>query len=252
VSAHRKPSTPRRRRSRRDTIPGSAEAAGVAVLVLMMLFGIFTVAHRSQDVTPPPAAQQASAPRQQQPPRELGAPTALHRINVAAPSTYPVYRRDKFGSGWADLDHDGCNTREEILARDMTDLGLEDNCNVLTGTLHDPYTGRTIDYNESVNAASVQIDHVVSLSSAWRQGASNWTAAKRIKFANDPLNLIAVDGPTNQSKGDSGPATWQPPNTTFRCAWDRRYVQVTYKYRLTLPSADWDTLETTLAGCKKR
>jgi Protein of unknown function (DUF1524) len=80
---------------------------------------------------------------------------------------------------------------------------------VASGTLADPYANRTIAFLRGGGTSdAVQIDHVVALSDAWQTGAFQWTAAKRLQFANDPLELLAVDGPSNESKGDGDAATW--------------------------------------------
>lgn len=195
------------------------------------------------------------------PPRPdlLGAPTALKRIKVAEPVNEPPYRRAMFGDGWGDVDRDGCNTREEIMARDLTDVTFEDDrqgepdCNVIAGTLAEKYTGRTLRYREE-DSQAVQIDHVVALSRAWRLGAWQWATTERKAFANDPLNLLAVDGPTNSRKSDQGPGTWMPPNRAYECAYARRYVRVVYKYRnapLRISRGDQAVLARTLEDCKR-
>ncbi|MBN3585236.1 HNH endonuclease, partial [Algoriphagus aestuarii] len=120
------------------------------------------------------------------------------------------YRREEFGHGWIDTDSNGCSTRNDILARDLDNVQLaSDGCKVLSGTLHDPYTGKTIEFTAD-DPRAVQIDHIVPLSLAWRMGASEWDRETRIEFANDPGNLLASDGPANQQKGDAGPGEWQP------------------------------------------
>ena len=157
----------------------------------------------------------------------------------------PDYDRDAFGESWTDDSgapwaHDGCRTREEVLHRDVrapTFRPGTDDCVVLDGLLDDPYTGKLIEFSKS-RATQVQIDHVVPLAMAWRQGASGWSEARRTTFANDPLELLAVDGEANQEKGASGPAAWLPPNRRVRCAYAVRVAQVAMKYDLDLPRAD--------------
>lgn len=181
-------------------------------------------------------------------PVDLGAPTALSRIRVADAVDDGTYERSEFGYDWLDLDGDGCNTREEIMARDLTDTERPDGCNVVAGVLDDPYTGRSITYSES-DPTAVQIDHVYPLSLAWQHGAEQWSDERREAFANDPRNLIAADGPTNASKGDSGPADWMPLDRDFVCTYARRYAQVAYAYRLTISAADRDSLRLALGTC---
>ncbi|WP_249345323.1 HNH endonuclease family protein [Microbispora sp. H11081] len=155
------------------------------------------------------------------------------------------YDRDKFGYAWADNVDDvpwgrnGCDTRNDLLKRDGGDIKYRDgsNCVIVSMTIYDPYTGKTIDWTKS-EAAEVQIDHVMPLSYDWQMGASRWSESKRKRIANDPLNLIPVDGSTNGSKGDSGPATWLPPRTEIRCSYAVRFAQVALKYNLPVTSAD--------------
>src|SRR5947199_120048 len=75
-------------------------------------------------------------------------------------------------------------------------------------------------------SAAVQIDHVVALSDAWQTGAQLLPALERARLANDPVELLAVDGPTNEAKGDGDAATWLPPNKPFRCAYVARQIAV--------------------------
>jgi hypothetical protein len=122
------------------------------------------------------------------------------------------YSRAQFGPAWADVDHNGCDTRNDILRRDLTRITFRaGTCVVLSGLLHEPYSGRDVVFSKA-HASAVQIDHVVALSDAWQKGAAAWTADRRRQFANDPLNLLAVDGPLNDKKGDGDAATWLPPN----------------------------------------
>ena len=133
------------------------------------------------------------------------------------------YRRAAFGDSWTDDNnapggHNGCDTRNDVLDRDLVDKTYVSikRCPtaVATGTLHDPYTNATIAFVRGDQiGASVQIDHIVPLAYAWDLGARNWTDEMRLRFANDPANLIAVAGQANQDKGDQEPADWMPPNT---------------------------------------
>lgn len=168
------------------------------------------------------------------------------------------YARDEFGQRWSDdvpvaLGHNGCDTRNDILARDLVDVeyrpGTRD-CVVVSGTLHDPFTGATIDFvrgNDTSNA--VQIDHVVSLSDAWQKGAQGLDPDTRRAFSNDPLNLLAVDGPANQQKGDGDAATWLPSNSSFRCRYVARQTVVKHRYGLWVTQAERDAIERWLGTC---
>jgi len=155
------------------------------------------------------------------------------------------YDRDEFGYAWADnadgipMARNGCDTRNDILARDGRNPKYRSgsDCVLESLTIYDPYTETVIEWRKS-QAAKVQIDHVMPLSYNWQMGASRWSKAKRVQIANDPLNLLAVDGSTNSSKGDSSPATWLPPSRKIRCAYVVRFAQVALKYDLPVTPAD--------------
>jgi hypothetical protein len=152
-------------------------------------------------------------------------------VKGRAPKT--GYDREQFGPAWADVDRNGCDTRNDVL----------------TGTLADPYTGQVIDFERGPRSAEVQIDHVVALSDAWQKGAQQWDAETRRQFANDPANLLAVDGPANGAKGDGDAATWLPPSTGYRCAYVVRQVRVKAAYGLWVTQAEHDAMGRQLDGC---
>ena len=159
------------------------------------------------------------------------------------------YSRDQFGSGWASTA--GCDTRNRILRRDLNPVTIQtgtQGCLVVSGRLADPYTGRTITMTRGVGD-QVQIDHVTALSDAWQKGAQGWSSSRRISFANDPLNLLAVDGSTNESKGDGDAATWLPPNKSFRCAYVARQIAVKSKYGLWVTAAEKAAMARILTVC---
>ncbi|MFF2326983.1 MULTISPECIES: HNH endonuclease family protein [unclassified Streptomyces] len=155
------------------------------------------------------------------------------------------YARDKFGYAWMDtadgvpLARNGCDTRNDLLHRDGENIRLRagSDCVVIAMTLHDPYTGKTIEWRKE-KAAEVQIDHVVPLSYSWQMGSARWPLSKRKQLANDVLNLIPVDGRTNSAKSDSGPASWLPPNKQIRCAYAVRFAQVALKYEMAVTQPD--------------
>ncbi|WP_410468629.1 HNH endonuclease family protein, partial [Arthrobacter sp. A2-55] len=171
-------------------------------------------------------------------------------IKGRAPKT--GYSRSEFGQAWADLDRNGCDTRNDMLNRDLTAKtfkpGTRD-CVVLTGVLADPYTATTIDFVRGPQSARVQIDHVVALSDAWQKGAQQLSLQQRTAFANDPLNLLAVDGPTNQKKGDGDAATWLPPNKSYRCEYVARQISVKATYKLWVTQAEHDAMARILGSC---
>jgi hypothetical protein len=173
-------------------------------------------------------------------------------VKGRAPKT--GYDRALFGQAWADVDRNGCDTRNDVLRRDLRPYLLKSGthgCLVLSGTLQDPYLGRTVAFVRGQSTSSkVQIDHVVPLSDAWQKGAQQWTTPRRTAFANDVLNLLAVDGLTNQRKSDSDAATWLPPNKSYRCTYAARQIAVKVKYGLWVTSAEQDALARILEGCR--
>jgi hypothetical protein len=160
------------------------------------------------------------------------------------------YERSEFGSGWATVA--GCDMRNRILARDLIEVNKADGgCTVLNGRLQDPYTAKEIIFKRGNQTSDdVQIDHVVALSDAWQKGARTMTFDSRVRFANDPLNLLAVDGPTNVQKGGSDAASWLPPNKAYRCQYVARQVLVKYTYGLWVTMAEKDAITRVLNTCK--
>ncbi len=178
---------------------------------------------------------------------------ALASVAVRGRAPRTGYQREEFGSGWVDTDGNGCDTRNDVLARDLTGVayvpGTED-CVVASGTLADPYSATTIAFRRGQGTSErVQVDHVVALSDAWQKGAQGWAAGRRAAFANDPQNLLAVDGPLNAAKGDGDAATWLPPQTGYRCAFVARQVAVKARYGLWMTRAERDAVAGVLEAC---
>ncbi|MEX5236153.1 GmrSD restriction endonuclease domain-containing protein [Kocuria arenosa] len=183
---------------------------------------------------------------------DVEAIAALGALEVKGRAPKTGYDREKFGEAWADVDGNGCDTRNDILYRDLTGPVTSDGCTVTRGTLNpDPYTDTTIDFVRGpATSADVQIDHVVALSDAWQKGAQQLDADTRVLFANDPLNLLAVDGPTNQEKGDKDAASWLPPNKDFRCEYVAIQIAVKAKYDLWITQAEKDAMKRVLDTCQ--
>ena len=191
---------------------------------------------------------------------ELASPSAPTGDAASALAALPVkgraprtgYDRDQFGQRWADVDRDGCDQRNQVLARDLdaVEYRSERSCVVVAGALLDPYTGDGVPFVRGEDtSADVQIDHVVALSNAWQTGAQQLSPEERELLANDPLNLLAVDGPTNQSKGDGDAATWLPPARGFRCEYVARQVAVKSTYGLWVTAAEADAIARVLDDC---
>jgi len=212
--------------------------------------------------TPPPipATTAATTPVVVPVPARTTAPSAtgpaaaaLAALAVKGRAAKTGYSRDAFGPAWADVDQNGCDTRDDVLRRDLTATTVaagSEGCELATGTLTDPYSGTTIAFTRGVDTSSeVQIDHVVALSNAWQTGAFAWTPTTREQFANDPLNLLAVQGRLNSQKGDGDSATWLPPATRIRCSYVARQVAVKTKYRLWATPPERAATARLLTGC---
>lgn len=171
----------------------------------------------------------------------------LNSLQVKGRAPKTGYSREQFGKGWA-KDSSGCDTRNRILKRDLKEAQENSKCQVISGILDDPYTGKQIIFSRD-KASAIQIDHVVALSDAWQKGAQQISTEERKQLANDPLNLLASDGSANQQKGDSDAATWLPPNKSFRCEYVSRQIAVKKKYKLWITEAEKSAMQTVLANC---
>jgi hypothetical protein len=177
----------------------------------------------------------------------------LETVPVKGRAAKTGYSRDMFGQSWADVDRNGCDTRNDILKRDLTSIVYKSrtrDCVVLSGTLSDRYSGESINFvRGNVTSMEVQIDHVVALSNAWQTGAFQLTLAQRTALANDPLNLFAVKGRLNSQKGDGDAATWLPPLKNFRCAYVAQQIAVKAKYSLWVVAPEKAAMLNILAKC---
>lgn len=195
---------------------------------------------------------QPVAPTQQRSGNGELASAALEMLPVKGRAPKTGYKRAQFGDGWAKLGN--CDTRNLILQRDLKDTILEDDkCKVRTGALNDPYTGKDIAFTRGAStSAAVQIDHVVALSNAWQTGAQQLSTERRMQLANDPLELLAVDGPANQQKGDGDAATWLPSNKPFRCQYIARQIAVKRKYALWVTESEKAAMARVLSSCPEQ
>lgn len=175
---------------------------------------------------------------------------ALATLPVKGRAPQTNYSRAQFDANWELVG--ACDVRNHILARDMHNVKTvsETDCTVASGMLNDPYTGEVMSFSRGPGSSTaVQIDHVVALSNAWQTGAQQLTPQQRQAFANDALNLLAVDGPTNQKKGDGDAATWLPPNKDYRCRYVARQIAVKVKYSLWVTVAEYDAIKRVLGNC---
>jgi hypothetical protein len=178
-------------------------------------------------------------------------------LTTTRPIEDGTYQREAFGASWADIDGNGCNQRDDVLQRDAVPgtltVAQQGACNhdVIAGTWHDPYTGRTLVFTNLKDlgqAMAIQIDHIVPLAEAWYSSARDWSAEKRQRFANDLPELLAVDGPTNESKGDGDPAAWRP-RKGFQCEYAERWIAVKSTWGLTVDPSEIHALTQMLAYC---
>jgi hypothetical protein len=186
------------------------------------------------------------------------AATALDGLRVAEKASLDGYERGcgngegcVFGPAWADVDRNGCDQRNDVLHRDLTEVEVRQGtqgCVVIAGVLDDPYTGRTVRF-EKADAAEVPIDHVVPLAAAWAQGAAAWSDDQRRTFANDLANLMATTRSENSAKGDSTADEWVPADPSYGCSYATVVVTVKSAYALAVTPAEWETLRSLLATC---
>lgn len=256
----RKTAKPRWRRRALATALAAVSVAAVAgVLVWQERAGQVSgpsPTWRAEPTSGPPPTSTAPPP--------TGAPTArydvarqqLKALEVRGWDRTSDFRRYQFGEAWSDdvnveFGHNGCNTRDDILRRDLTNLVVRPfTCYAQSGTLVDPYTGVTIDFVRGPETSnSVEIDHVVALADAWYKGARAWDPQRRLDFANDPRNLLAVSPQANFDKAFRDAAGWLPPNESFRCEFAARQIAVKTAYGLWLSAKEKKALEDVLARC---
>jgi hypothetical protein len=211
----------------------------IAIVIVAALFGAILLLHPDlQQPIAPPGPSPASG----------DAAKVLDELKVNGRAPQTGYTRTQFGDGWARVS--GCDTRNIILNRDLKNAVVDNECKVISGTLQDPYTGKTIEFMRGADTSDdVQIDHVVALSDAWQKGAQQLSYEQRVQFANDPLELLAVDGQANQQKSAGDAATWLPLNKAFRCQYVARQIAVKKKYTLWVTQAEKDAILRVLAAC---
>lgn len=216
-----------------------------SIVAAILLVGLGVILFLHPDLYQPqtPSSPEATTA---QPTGEAAAVLNELEIKGRAPKT--GYARAQFGDGWQTKN--GCDTRNVILHRDLIDTKVNEKCQIESGLLHDPYTGKDITFARGPTTSDdVQIDHVVALSDAWQSGAQQLTFDERVSLANDPLELLAVDGPANQQKSDGDAATWLPSNKTFRCQYVARQIAVKKKYHLWVKPAEKDAIVRVLSVC---
>jgi hypothetical protein len=236
------------------TITRSAATKTSTVLIALLLSGALAGCDAAAQAGAPPSMATEAPGSGLTAGEASNAMTQLATLPVKGRAPKTGYAREKFGPAWADVDRNGCDTRNDILARDLTGETFKPgtkNCVVATGILSDKYTGTTITFvRGNKTSSAVQIDHVVALSDAWQKGAQRISPEQRKQLANDPLNLMAADGPANSSKGDKDAATWLPSNKAFRCEYVARQTAVKAKYQLWVTQAERDAIASILGTCR--
>jgi hypothetical protein len=257
-------------------IPRLAVALAVVVAASLVLFAVLYWAHHrdtsasgpsptwtagptAEPAGPQPAPTTSPGPAVQDPgsdPRFDRARAQLAALPVKGWDRNTDFKRYRFGKAWSDevnveFGHNGCNTRDDILRRDLADLVVRrGTCYADRGTLEDPYTGERIAFVRGPDTSnSVEIDHLVSLADAWYKGARTWDDQRRLDFANDPRNLLAVSPQANFNKAFRDAASWLPPNEGFRCEFVRRQIEVKTAYGLWLAEKEKRALTDVLKRC---
>lgn len=231
--------------------------------VLLVAAGMCVAIYQQQIMPQRPSAPTQSTQTQPTPPsvpennpstttdRATTEPIALKILDtIAVKGRAPKtgYKRTQFGDGWSKIG--ACDMRNIILHRDLKNVVVSGDCKIASGSLEDPYSGKLIEFTRGEQTSDdVQIDHIVALSNAWQTGAQQLTLNERIALANDPLELVAVDGGANQAKGDGDVATWLPPNKPFRCQYVARQIAVKSKYNLWVTPAESDAMRRVLGDC---
>ncbi len=137
-----------------------------------------------------PSSPTSTAPSATASPAPAGsALAALAALRVAGRAPMTGYARERFGPAWLDADRNGCDTRNDVLRRDLRDVVLDPRthgCVVLSGTLADPYTGRVLAFVRGSDGGGVDVDHVVALGNAWSSGAGRLDVRTRRRWPTTP------------------------------------------------------------------
>lgn len=211
---------------------------------LLLLTLIFTLAEVS-----PSTALLESIPSKTQSLKDLSS------LKVKAKSYSVSYKRSAFGEAWLDVDKNDCDTRNDILHRDLFQQVTSFSkgpCVIESGKLLDPYTNKTISFTRGLTSSqAVQIDHIVSLANAWHTGAYLLSESKRVELANDPIELLATSAKANSSKSDLDASQWLPENKSFYCSYASLTIAVKKKYQLWVTKSEKSSLQNLLKYCKE-
>ena len=236
----------------------------LAILVIAAVAGVLFWQERSTRQSSGPSPTWRAEPTSIGAPSNQQVPTArydlarqqLKQLEVRGWDRTSDFKRSQFGKAWSDdvdveFGRNGCNTRDDILRRDLQNLVVRrGTCYAQSGTLVDPYSGVTIDFVRSPDTSNaIEVDHVVALADAWYKGARSWDPQRRLDFANDPRNLLAVSPKANFDKAFRDAASWLPPNEAFRCDFVARQIEVKAAYGLWLSAKEKKAMESVLSRC---
>ncbi|WP_070017351.1 HNH endonuclease family protein [Streptomyces nanshensis] len=160
----------------------------------------------------------------------------VKKLPVRPETDTDTYDRKAFRH-WTDADHDGCDTRAEVLLEEAKlRPGRGADCRLTGGSWWSYYDHRRI-----TDAGDLDIDHMVPIAEAAKSGASDWTQDQREAYANDldhPHSLVAVTLHSNRSKQDKDPAQWLPPVRAEHCRYAREWAETKKIYRLAVDRAE--------------
>lgn len=158
---------------------------------------------------------------------------------VAQRQTVLGYQRAEFGAGWGESrTRSGCTVRDDVLRAQLMVVQESSRCKPYAQGVC-PYSGRHISSDPAeLGGEPIELDHIFPLAAAWDMGAYAWDQQKRLDFANDPANLVAVAKEENQLKSDSLPSEWLPSDRSKRCWYVNQMADIAVKYGLALPRSD--------------
>lgn len=164
----------------------------------------------------------------------------LNGLTIKDSKKNPYYDRAE----WKHWTGSPCNTRQQVLIDQGEEVETGDRCKILSGVWVDPFS--LVEFTDS---SELDIDHVIPLSWANRNGGASWSKEKKEAFANDFDHLLAVSAKENRAKGDKGPGDYLPPNKDYYCSYSLIWINTLDKYDLSIPQKDFSALEKAFKTC---
>lgn len=214
--------------------------------MVALLVGALLSACASVDTSTSPSAAAASSELRPAAPSAAEVRAHLGGLQIDDdPVPGEPYRRDLYPT-WEDIDHDGCDAREQALvAQSTTPVQVAfPGCEVVAGDWVSPYDGF-----ETSSPSDLDADHLVPLENVHESGGWRWDAASRRAYANDQAVLVMVSATSNRSKGSSTPAEWRPPLESYWCTYATRWIRLKEQWRLTATTRERDALGQMLDTC---